>query len=115
MKREREVQEQIMRVVRKYGGYVYKNAQNMYTEKGRPDLTICLPTTVRKLKEEFGEDALIGLFVAVEVKRDCDGYYGTTSAQEIVGRQIKKSHGLWFTIDDPAVVEALMVRLTDEV
>ena len=34
--RERKVQERTMRIIRKYGGYVYKNAQSMYTEKVGP-------------------------------------------------------------------------------
>lgn len=111
--RERKVQEKTMRVVRKYGGYVYKNAQNMYTEKGRPDLTACVPATLKKLVEMFGEDYKIGVFVGIELKRD--GHLGEVSeAQQVVGRQIQKASGLWFAIDDPNVIEALMVRLTED-
>lgn len=111
--RERKVQEKTMRVVRKYGGYVYKNAQNMYTEKGRPDLTACVPATLKKLVEMFGEDYKIGVFIGIELKRD--GHLGEVSeAQQIVGRQIQKASGLWFAIDDPDVIEALMVRLTED-
>lgn len=111
--RERKVQERTMRVVRKYGGYVYKNAQNMYTEKGRPDLTACIPTTLGKLEKAFGKDAKIGVFVGIELKRD--GHLGDVSeAQQIVGRQIKKANGIWIAIDDADVVEALMVRLTED-
>lgn len=111
--RERKVQEKTMRVVRKYGGYVYKNAQNMYTEKGRPDLTACVPATLKKLVEMFGEDYKVGVFVGIELKRD--GHLGEVSeAQQIVGRQIQKASGLWFAIDDPDVIEALMVRLTED-
>lgn len=109
--RERRVQEKIIRVVRQHEGYVYKNAQNMYTEKGRPDLTACVPATLGALEKMFGKDAEIGVFVGLEVKRDKDGSYGSTDAQEIVGKQIKKAKGLWFVVDDPAIVEALMVRL----
>lgn len=111
--RERKVQEKTMRVVRKYGGYVYKNAQNMYTEKGRPDLTACVPSTLKKLVEMFGEDYKIGVFVGIELKRD--GHLGEVSeAQQVVGRQIQKASGLWFAIDDPDVIEALMVRMTED-
>lgn len=111
--RERKVQERTMRVVRKYGGYVYKNAQNMYTEKGRPDLTACVPTTLSKLEKVFGKDAPIGVFVGIELKRD--GHLGEVSeAQRIVGRQIKKANGIWLAIDDADVIEALMVRLTED-
>ena len=111
--RERKVQEKTMRIIRKYGGYVYKNAQNMYTEKGRPDLTACIPTTLGKLEEMFGKDAEVGVFVGIELKRD--GHLGEVSeAQQIVGRQIKKAKGLWLAIDDPLVIEALMLRLAKE-
>ena len=67
--RERNVQKDMMTIIRKYKGYVYKNAQNMYTEKGRPDLTACVPV------------------------------------------KIKAAKGLWFSLDDPAIVEALMIKL----
>ena len=111
--RERKVQERTMRVVKKYGGYVYKNAQNMYTEKGRPDLTACVPTTLGKLEKVFGKDASIGVFVGIEIKRD--GHLGEVSeAQQIVGRQIKKANGIWLAIDDATVIEALMMRLTED-
>lgn len=111
--RERKVQEKTMRVVRKYNGYVYKNAQNMYTEKGRPDLTACIPTTISKLQEAFGKDATVGVFVGIELKRE--GHLNNVSeAQRIVGDQIKKAGGIWITIDDPDIVEALMIRLTED-
>ena len=111
--RERKVQERTMRVVRKYGGYVYKNAQSMYTEKGRPDLTACVPTTIGRLEQLFGKDAKIGVFVGIELKRD--GHLGDVSdAQQIVGRQIKKASGIWLAIDDSDVIEALMLRMTEE-
>lgn len=111
--RERKVQEKTMRVVRKYNGYVYKNAQNMYTEKGRPDLTACIPTTISKLQEAFGKDATVGVFVGIELKRE--GHLNNVSeAQRIVGDQIKKAGGIWIAIDDPDIVEALMIRLTED-
>ena len=111
--RERKVQEKTMRVVRKYGGYVYKNAQNMYTEKGRPDLTACVPTTLEKLEKVFGKNAKIGVFVGIELKRD--GHLDEVSeAQQIVGRQIKKANGIWLAIDNADIIEALMVRLTED-
>lgn len=111
--RERKIQEKTMRVVRKYNGYVYKNAQNMYTEKGRPDLTACIPTTISKLQEAFGKDATVGVFVGIELKRE--GHLNNVSeAQRIVGDQIKKAGGIWIAIDDPDIVEALMIRLTED-
>lgn len=112
--RERKVQERTMRIIRKYNGYVYKNAQSMYTEKGRPDLTACVPTTIKKLIEIFGEDGEVGIFVGLEIKRD--GHLGDVSdAQEIVGRKIKNSKGIWLVIDDTDLVEALMIKFTGEV
>ena len=111
--RERKTQEKTMRVIRNYGGYVYKNAQNMYTEKGRPDLTACIPVTLKTLSKVFGENASVGIFVGIEMKRP--GLVDNTSdAQEIVGRQIKKAKGLWFAIDNPDVIEALMIKLTED-
>ena len=111
--RERKVQEKTMRIVRKYNGYIYKNAQNMYTEKGRPDLTACIPTTISKLQEAFGKDATVGVFVGIELKRE--GHLNNVSeAQRIVGDQIKKAGGIWIAIDDPDIVEALMIRLTED-
>lgn len=111
--RERKTQEKTMTIIRKYNGYVYKNNQNMYTEKGRPDLTACIPTTLKTLEKLFGENAKIGIFVGIEMKRP--GLVDDTStAQEIVGRKIKKANGLWFAIDNPDIVEALMIKLTED-
>ena len=85
----------------------------MYTEKGRPDLTACVPVTLKTLIKIFGEDATVGIFLGVEMKRP--GLVdNTSSAQEIVGRQIKKASGLWFAIDDPDIIEALMIKLTED-
>lgn len=110
--RERKTQEKTMRIIRKYGGYVYKNAQNMYTEKGRPDLTACIPCKLSKLLEMYGPDAEIGLFVGIEMKRP--GRISEVSdAQEIVGRKIKNAKGLWFAIDDAIYAEALMMKYTE--
>jgi len=107
--REVKVQQKAIRNFRKYGAYVYKNAQNMFTEKGRPDLAACVPVSIKKLAELFGEDAIIGLFVGIELKRD--GHLGEVSeAQQIVGRAIKKASGIWLAIDNADVIEALMVR-----
>ena len=109
--RERKVQEKVIRIVQKHDGYVYKNAQNIYTEKGRPDLTACVPVSIKTLINMFGEDATVGVFVGLELKRPgC--LDGVSTAQEIVGGQIKKAKGMWFAIDDADVVEALMIKLT---
>lgn len=108
-KLESDVQSKMMRIIRKYGGYVYKNAQNMYTEKGRPDLTACVPITLKKAIEIFGEDASVGLFVSIEVKRN-KKVYDSSDAQIIVGRQIQKASGIWLSIDNPDIVEAMMTK-----
>lgn len=108
--RESKVQEKAIRNFRKYGAYVFKNAQNEYTEVGRPDLTACVPVTIEKLLELYSKDTKIGVFVGIELKRD--GKLGDVSlSQEIVGRKIKKASGLWFAIDDADIVEALMIKL----
>lgn len=111
--RERKVQEKVIRVIRKYNGYVYKNAQNIYTEKGRPDLTACVPVTLKKLTEIFGEDATIGMFIGIELKRL--GHLDEVSkAQEVVGKQIKNAKGLWLAVDNAEIIEALMIKFTGE-
>ena len=111
--RESKVQGKIISICKKYGAYIYKNAQNMYTERGRPDLTACIPTDIKTLIDVFGEDKSVGLFVTFEVKRD--GLCGNTSlSQEVVGRKIQDAKGIWLVVDDPDVVEALMIKLKGE-
>ena len=108
--RERKVQEKTMKIIRRYGGYTYKNAQNMYTEKGRPDVTACIPVTISRLLELFGPDKEIGIFVGIELKRE--GYLDNLSdAQKVVGRQIKSAKGIWMAVDDADLVEGLILKL----
>ena len=83
----------------------------MYTEKGRPDLTACIPTTIKSLTEMFGENCKIGIFLGLEVKRD-KKTYDASDAQIIVGKKIQNAKGLWFSLDDPDILEALLIRLT---
>lgn len=109
--KESKIQSKCMNIVRSYGGYIYKNAQSMYTEVGRPDCTACIPIKVKRLIELFGEDATIGIFVGMEFKVN-EKKYGATKAQKIVGQQIKDAKGMWFAIDDPDIVEALMIKFT---
>lgn len=109
--KESKNQRKMIDIIKKYGGYVYKNAQNIYTEKGRPDLTACIPVTIDKLKEVFGDNATVGIYLGLEVKVDED-YYDATEAQQIVGRKIKKAKGLWLKCQDPDIIEALMIKLT---
>ena len=108
--RESKVQRKTMNILRKYGCYVYKNAQNVFTEKGRPDLTACVPVKLSTLQKVFGNNYVVGMFIGIELKRD--GHLGEVSdAQQVVGRQIKKAGGMWFAIDNPLIIEALLQRL----
>ena len=110
---ENKLQSKIIASVRKYGAYVYKNAQNIYTEKGRPDLTACVPMLLSTLQELFG-DVPIGVFVGLEIKRK--GHLNEVSeAQEIVGRKIKSASGLWYAVDSVEIVEELLKQLTKNV
>lgn len=109
--RERKIQSRSLDILRKHGSYAYKNAQNMYTEKGRPDLTACVPVPIKELISLYGEDGVVGIFVGIELKRE--GLLGNVSdAQQVVGNQIKKAKGMWFAVDDTDFIEALMLRLT---
>lgn len=111
MEKESVVQKRAMNIIRKYGGYVYKNAQSIYTEKGRPDLTACVPTTLARLEEMLGKDARIGVFVGIEMKRE--GHLNNVSnAQDVVGKQIQKASGIWLAVDDTSLIEALMIKFT---
>ena len=113
VERESVTQRKVIDIVRKYGGYVYKNAQSMYTEVGRPDLSACIPTTLGRLKAEgYSDDTKIGLFIGIEMKRP-GNLKGVSNAQKVVGKQIKKAGGIWLLIDDPLIAEALMLRFTD--
>ena len=107
---ESKVQKKMMNTIKKYDGYVYKNAQNIYTERGRPDLTACIPVKMSTLKEIYKDDDIVGIYVSVEVKRDKDTY-DATEAQEVVGRQIQKAGGIWVATDDPDLIVALMIAL----
>lgn len=112
IEKESVTQKKIINAIRNSGGYVYKNAQSMYTEVGRPDLTACIPTTIGKLKElGYPDDKKIGLFVGIEVKRPGE-LKGVSKAQVIVGKKIKLSGGIWLLIDDPLIAEALMQKFS---
>lgn len=111
---ESQLQSKIIKNARAQGVYIYKNAQNIYTERGRPDLTACVPTTTSKLLQMFGPDFKIGVFVGLELKRE--GHLNEVSdAQQIVGRQIQDAGGFWFAIDDADIVDALIRRFSNDV
>ena len=112
MKTEREskLQKRCIDIIRAAGGYVYKNAQNIYTETGRPDLTCCIPVTIDKLKEIFPNKQKIGIFVGIELKRE-DHLNEVSDAQKIVGSKIIDCGGLWFALDNSEALEILLERL----
>lgn len=102
---ESKVQQDVLKRLRKLGCYVYKNAQNMYTEKGRPDLTACVPV-------KGNGDNIIGLFVGIELKRP-GRLNGVSEAQEVVGRAIRKAGGLWILSDNPEYIETLIKNIQE--
>ena len=109
--KEAALQRRCQNIIRKYGGYIFKNNGNIYTESGRPDLTGCIPITVDDFVKIFGTNKKIGLFIGLELKRS--GHLSEVSeAQKIVGQKIKNAGGLWFAIDNSDIVEALMLKLT---
>ena len=92
---EGKLQRKCQAIIRKYGGYVFKNNGNMFTEKGRPDLVACVK----------------GKFVAIELKRE--GHLNeVSSAQKVVCEKIREAGGICLFVDDALIVEALMIRLT---
>lgn len=91
---EASIQRRCQAVIKRYGGYVFKNNGNIFTETGRPDLVGCL----------------CGKFIAVELKRV--GHLNEVSeAQKIVGKKIKDAGGIWIATDDPLIVEALCIKI----
>ena len=101
---ESKVQQEVLKRLRKLGCYVYKNAQNMYTEKGRPDLTACVPVKIG--------DNIRGLFVGIELKRP--GHLnGGSEAQEVVGRAITKAGGIWILSDNIDYIENYIKIIQD--
>lgn len=111
--RESKIQRQCQSIIRKYNGYVFKNNGNIYTEKGRPDLTACVPIKVSKLRELLGDDGKIGIFVGIELKRE-NHLNEVSDAQKIVGDKIKNAKGIWIATDCADIVEALMIKFTGE-
>lgn len=106
---EQKVQNDIMRIIRANGGYVYKNAQSMYTQVGIPDLTACVPIRVDKIGQILGPSSYVGLFVGIEVKRK-GKLNNVSDAQYIVGNQIQKADGIWLATDEPNIIENFVQR-----
>lgn len=109
---EQKIQNEIMRTIRTNGGYVYKNAQSMYTQVGIPDLTACIPTDLAHLARFGMLDAPVGLFVGIEVKRK-GKLDNVSDAQYIVGHQIEKANGIWLVTDNVDDIETLIRRYKD--
>lgn len=107
---ESKFQNRVINLLRKRKCYVYKNAQSMYTEKGRPDLTVCIPIKVKHLREIFDDDMTVGLYMGLELKRK--GHLNEVSdAQLIVGHKIEEAGGIWLLADDISIIEQVTDRL----
>lgn len=104
-KNEQAVQKAMIDIIRKRGGYVYKNAQSMYTQVGIPDLTACIPIMIG--------DRRLGLFLTIEVKLN-EKKYDASEAQKIVGRQIQNCGGIWLKTSDPMFVEETIIKLQED-
>lgn len=93
--KESALQRRCQNIIRKYGGYVFKNNGNIFTEKGRPDLVACV----------------CGKFVGIELKRE-NHLDDVSDAQKIVGRKIRDAGGIWIATNDSEIVEMLMIKIT---
>lgn len=94
--RESKVQSEIIKYLRSQGFYVYKNAAGIYTEPGRPDLTVCV----------------CGFFVGLEIKRP-GKLNNVSEAQKSVGRQIENAGGFWRAVDNVEDVKELVKYIRD--
>lgn len=108
--KEGKVQSNIIKLIKRRGGYVYKNAASVYTVPGLPDLSACIPVKLKRLIELYGEDATVGLFLGIEVK-DKGKLDNVSKAQEIVGIEMMKSSALWLAADNEDIIEKLLNKL----
>lgn len=103
--------------MREMGCYVFKNHGNMFTEAGRPDLVACVPTKIETLekliKDQWFRDNFVGVFVGLEIKRE-NRLNELSTAQKIVGENIKKAGGIWFAIDDSDLAKGIVMKLKGE-
>lgn len=117
---ESKLQRRCQKILKDGGAFVFKTHADMYSRKGIPDLVSCIPTneeTIRKLLEAgWFKDNKIGIFVAFECKREgeLDVFDDRRRAQEIVGKEIKNSGGIWYAIDDSDIVDAILSTLKGE-
>lgn len=84
---EKSIDTYLQALWRKMGGWVFKVHGNEFTGAGIPDLVGCLPLTIT---EDMVGDT-IGVFVALEDKRDEDHEASTIQLQTI--EEIKKAQG----------------------
>lgn len=110
---ESKTQKAAMNLLRRNRAYVYKNAQGLYTERGRPDLVACVPIRMSQLKQLYQDDDTVGLFMGIEMKRP--GKINNTSiAQKIVGHQIQNCGGIWFPLDNVDTLKTTLNKLLGE-
>ena len=111
-KSESDFQKQCIDLLKSKGCYVYKNAQSEFTEKGRPDLTVCVPVQVDHLLSILNEmkgTEKVGLFVGLELNRE--GHKKEVSlAQQIVAKQIEKSGGDWYLVDTLGELKEILYK-----
>ena len=107
---ESKTQKAAMNLLRHNKAYVYKNAQGLYTERGRPDLVACVPIKISQLKQLYQDDDTVGLFMGIEMKRPGE-INNTSIAQEIVGRQIQNCGGIWFPLDNIDNLKHILQKL----
>ena len=108
---ESKIQRRCQKIITDSGAFVFKTHGDIYMKKGIPDLIACMPTDIsvleKMLSENYFADNKIGIFTGIEVKRK--NLLNTVSdAQAVVGKQIQKSGGLWYAVDNSDIVEAIV-------
>lgn len=114
---ESRIQRRCQQIIKDNNAFVFKTHGNIYTRTGLPDLVSCVPVTLevllKMIEDGWFKDDKIGIFVSFETKRE-DRLNELSRAQEIVGKEIKNSGGIWFTIDDSDIVHAIMKTMKGE-
>ena len=118
---ESKIQRRCQRILKEGGAFTFKTHGDMYSRVGIPDLVSCVPVTEDVLKKMLDEgwfkNRKIGVFVGIECKQidKLEIFDDRRRAQEIVGREIKNAGGIWFTVGDSDVVEALIKTMKGEI
>ncbi len=111
---ESTVQRRCQQLLRENDSFVFKTHGDVYARVGLPDLVACVPVTEScietLLREGWFKTGNIGIFLGLEIKRK-DLLSNVSEAQRIVGDEIKNAGGLWFAIDDPDKLLALIYKL----